>query len=154
LFFRCLETNKEAAVRVVGQVGRTAESYIYGVAFLDPSVNLWDLEFAPQIEADEEAMSMLLECTSCHEREAINPNDIELDVYAINQSISRHCKHCGRSTPWREASGDADTKPSATQAQKGPEPEVGPIPEVAGENRRKDVRAKVNFSACLRHSGP
>ena len=28
-----------------------------------------------------------------------------------------------------------------------------PVPAVRPENRRKDVRAKVNFSACIRHSG-
>jgi hypothetical protein len=153
LFIRCLETNKEAAVRVVGQVGRMSESYIYGVAFLHSNVDLWDVEFAPQIEADGEAESMLLECTSCHNREAINPNDIELDVYAISQTISRHCKKCGRSTPWRESGGDADANPSPTETQKGPQHEVGPIPAGPRENRRKDVRAKVNFSACIRHSG-
>lgn len=153
LFIRCLETNKEAAVRIVGQVGRTSESYIYGVAFLDPSVNLWDVEFAPQMEADGDAKSMLLECTSCHSREAFDPNDIELDVYAINHSILRHCKQCGTSTPWREASSDADTKSPSIPPQKEPEPEMIPVPAVRPENRRKDVRAKVNFSACIRHSG-
>jgi hypothetical protein len=98
-------------------------------------------------------MSMLLECTSCHEREALNPSDIELDVYAISQTISRYCKKCGRSTSWREASGDADANPSPTEAKKGQQHEVGPIPVAPRENRRKHVRANVKFSACIRHSG-
>ena len=151
LIIRCVETNKEAAVRVVGQVARTPESYTYGVALLDPSVDLWDVEFAPQIEAEAEAKSMLLECTSCHNREATNPNDIELDVYAINQTISRFCKGCGQSTPWREVDSNADTKPSSINTQTQPEAPQIPTPRL--ENRRKDVRAKVKFSACIRHSG-
>jgi len=154
LFIRCVETNKEAAVRVVGQVGRMTDGYIYGVAFLDPSANLWDVEFVPlRIEADWEAKSMLLECTSCHAREALNPNDIELDVYAINQTISRYCKHCEKSTPWEEASSEADTKPSSIPTEKKPEPEAIPTSAARPENRRKHVRAKANFSACIRHSG-
>ncbi|PYU21405.1 MAG: hypothetical protein DMG32_20745 [Acidobacteria bacterium] len=83
----------------------------------------------------------------------LSPNDIELDVYAINHSILRHCKQCGTSTPWKEAGGDADTKSPSIPAQKEPEPEAMPVPAVRPENRRKDVRAKVNFSACIRHSG-
>jgi hypothetical protein len=153
LIMRCVETNKEATVRVVGQVARTSESYTYGVAFLDPSVNLWDVEFAPlSIEAEGEPKSMLLECTSCHDREALNPNDIELDVYAINKTISRYCKHCEKSTPWKEASSDADKLPSIS-IQKELEPKSNLIPTPRLENRRKHVRAKVNFNACIRHSG-
>jgi len=151
LIIRCVETNKEAAVRVVGQVARTPESYTYGVAFVEPSVDLWDVKFAPEIEAEAEAKNMLLECTSCHNREAIHPNDIELDVYAINQAISRYCKDCGQSTPWREVDSDADTKPPSIDMQK--QPEVLPIQTPRRENRRKDVRAKVKFSACIRYSG-
>jgi hypothetical protein len=151
LILRCVDTNKEAAVRVVGQVGRTPEGYTYGVAFLDASVNLWDVEFTLQLEADGEVKSMLFECTSCHGREAINPNDIELDVYRINQTISRFCPECGKSTSWREVSGDADSKLSSTHSQKETEHQATPTRRLV--DRRKHVRAKVKFSACIRHSG-
>ncbi len=118
LIVRSVETNQEAAVRVIDRVAGTPEGFTYGVAFLDPSVNFWNVEFAPQPEAEAGAKSMLLECTSCHEREAVHPNDVELDVYAINKSVSRFCANCGTPTSWKEVSGAIETKPSSPAATK------------------------------------
>ena len=156
LIVRSVETNKEAAVRVIDRVAGTPEGYTYGVAFLDPSVNLWNVEFAPETVDDAEAKSMLLECASCHEREAVNPNDVELDVYAINKAVSRFCANCGTPTSWREVSGAIETKPSSPNTTKDgtkKEPAAEATPTSRPENRRKDVRARVNFSACIRYSG-
>ena len=166
LIVRSVETNKEAAVRVIDQVAGTPEGYTYGVAFLDPSVNLWNVEFAPEPEDEAGAKSMLLECASCHEREAVNPNDVELDVYAINKAVSRFCANCGTPTSWKEVSGAIETKPSSPDTKKDDakkddatkddtkkEPATEATPTSRQENRRKDVRARVNFSACIRYSG-
>ena len=158
LIVRSLETNLEAAVRVIDRVAGTPEGFTYGVAFLDPSVNLWNVEFAPEPEAEAGAKSMLLECASCHEREAVNPNDVELDVYAINKSVSRYCANCGTPTSWKEASGAIETKPSSPDTKKGDIKKDDTKKEPATdatrqENRRKDVRARVKFSACIRYSG-
>ena len=166
LIVRSVETNKEAAARVIDQVAGTPEGYTYGVAFLDPSVNLWNVEFAPEPEEEAGAKSMLLECASCHEREAVNPNDVELDVYAINKAVSRYCANCGTPTSWKEASGAIETKPSSpattkVNTKKDDTKKDGVKKEAAAEatpmsrqeNRRKDVRARVNFSACIRYSG-
>lgn len=172
LILRSVETNKEAAVRVIDQVAGTPEGYTYGVAFLDPGVNFWNVEFAPQPEDDAGPKGMVFECTSCHERETVHPNDVELDVYAINKSVSRYCATCGIPTSWKEVSGPIETKPSsptaikvekkkadATKAdpakadtRKEPTKEAAPTHHHQ-ENRRKDVRARVNFNACIRHSG-
>ncbi len=160
LIVRSVETNQEAAVRVIDQVAGTPEGYTYGVVFLDPSVNLWNVEFAPQPE-DEGAKSMLFECASCHEREAVNPNDVELDVYAINKAVSRYCANCGTPTSWKEVSGAIETKPSFPDVKNEDtkkddtkkEPASEATPTSRHENRRKDVRARVNFSACIRYSG-
>lgn len=160
LIVRCVETNQEAAVRVIDRVAGTPEGYTYGVAFLDPSVNFWNVGFAPQPEAEAGAKTMLLECSTCHEREAVHPNDVELDVYAINKSVSRYCATCGTPTPWKEVSGAIEPKSSSTGATKDDtkkddtkkDPATAP-PKHRQENRRKDVRARVNFSACIRDSG-
>jgi hypothetical protein len=175
LIVRSVETNQEAAVRVIDRVAGTPEGFTYGVAFLDPSVNFWNVEFAPQPEAEAGAETMLFECSACHEREAVHPNDVELDVYAINKSVSRYCANCGMPTPWKEVSGAIDTKSSSPNPKKDDakgldtkkdytkkddtkkdpakeEPAAAP-PVQRQENRRKDVRARVNFSACIRDSG-
>jgi len=161
LIVRSVETNQEAAVRVIDRVAGTPEGFTYGVAFLDPGVNFWNVEFAPQPEAEAGAKSMLFECTSCHEREAVHPNDVELDVYAINKSVSRFCANCGTPTSWKEVSGAIEAKPSSPAAKKDDtkkgdatkEPPTEAPPAHRQENRRKDVRARVNFSACIRDSG-
>ena len=153
LILRCVENNKQAAVRVVDQVGRTSEGYTYGVAFLESSVNFWDVEFAPEPETDARAARMLFECTSCHDRKTISPNDVELDVYAINKTVPRYCANCGVPTSWREVS-EADASAPAKDKQEKPQSEAREAPKSTHqENRRKDVRARVNFSACIRHSG-
>ena len=149
LIIRCAETNKEAAVRVIDKVAGTPEGYTYGVAFLDPRIDLWDMEFAPDFQAD--ATTKILECISCQERAPINLNEVELDVYAINKTLSRYCANCGEATSWREVSSETDTK-AASRVTKT-EPKAEATPALRQENRRKDVRAKVNFSACIRESG-
>jgi hypothetical protein len=171
LIVRSVQTNQEAAVRVIDRVAGTPEGFTYGVAFLDPSVNFWNVEFAPQPEAEAGAKTMLLECSSCHEREAVHPNDVELDVYAINKSISRYCANCGTPTSWKEVSGAIETKSSSPNPKKDDAkgddtkkddtkkvdttkvPAAAAAPAHRQENRRKDVRARVNFSACIRDSG-
>jgi len=172
LIVRLAETNKEAAVRVIDRVAGTPEGYTYGVAFLDPSVNFWNVEFAPQAEEEAGPKSMVFECATCHERETVHPNDVELDVYAINKFISRFCANCGTPTSWKAVITAVETKPSsptpakidttkasATKAEPAKadtkkEPAHDPAPtHHHQENRRKDVRARVNFNACIRDSG-
>lgn len=158
LLLRCVETNREAAVLVVDQVGRTSEGYTYGVAFLVPNVNLWDVEFAPEPEPGGKAVRMLFECTSCNDRKTISPNDVELDVYAINKTVPRYCANCGVPTSWREVSEAAAATPAPDSLEDSQEDSQAQPASAAPkpsrpENRRKDVRAKVSFSACIRHSG-
>ena len=46
------ENNKKTEIRVVGQIGCEGDSYTYGVAFLDPTVDFWGIAFpsASQVE--------------------------------------------------------------------------------------------------------
>jgi hypothetical protein len=106
LVIRLVESNKEAEVRVVGQIGKTGDTYIYGVAFLQPGINFWNIDFPALSEAEKRASRTLLECSKCRTRESADHSDLESDVYAINESIMRYCKRCGSSTLWRQPSGD------------------------------------------------
>jgi hypothetical protein len=105
---RSEESNKEAEVRVVGQIGSAGEMYIYGVAFTRPDVNFWGIEFPPLSEAEKRASRTTLECGRCHARESADHSDLESDVYAINESIMRYCKRCGSSTLWKQPTGDQE----------------------------------------------
>jgi hypothetical protein len=153
VIIRCVDTNKEAEVRVVGQVGEQSEGYVYGVAFLNPSMNLWPVEFPPLLESEKEANRMLLECNSCQDRKVINPNDLEVDVFAIHQGILRYCERCGTSTIWKQASGDAASEASPPPVEQETQQGVSRVPATRPENRRRDVRAKMNFTAFIRYPG-
>ena len=153
IIIRCVHTNKEAEVRVVGRMGDQSDGYVYGVAFLDPSITLWPVEFPPLPESEKEANRMLLECSACQDREEINPNDLEVDIFAIHQGILRYCERCGTSTNWKQASGPAPSEASPPPVVQETQQEVAPVPAARPENRRRDVRAKMNLTACIRYPG-
>jgi PilZ domain len=166
LILRRLDTDKEAEVRVVGQLGTHGEKYTYGVAFLDPKMDLWGIQFPSLTEFEREASRVLLQCSSCEAREIVQQSDLESDVYLVNEGIVRSCKRCGSSTIWRRATRDeagesgptdsmlSKTKESTTPPEVRPaaSPDATPAPQPAArpENRRKHVRTKVNFKACIR----
>jgi hypothetical protein len=116
---------------------------------------------------------MLLECSNCGLRETPHQSDMESDVYAVNESIVRYCKKCGSSTMWKKPLTaprdglDAKTPAIAQDVSPAlplqrpdpapplPPPQAGLAPPTSKEleNRRKYVRTKVNFKACIRRSG-
>lgn len=161
LILRRLDTNKEADVRVVGQLGSDADIYTYGVAFLDSTNNFWGIKFPPQTETEKKASVVLLECSSCRARETVEHSDLESDVYLVNDGIVRYCKQCGSSTFWKRATDIGEETPVLAPAGQKPAPappavEETPMlaaaakPAVRAENKRKHVRTKVNFKACVR----
>src|SRR6267143_6788000 len=93
-FIRYLDTNKEVEVRLVGQIGERTDGYIYGVAFLDPNVNFWDIDFPRPFQSEGKTGRVLLECSGCRLRDPADLDVIEQDVYAVNEGILRYCKHC------------------------------------------------------------
>jgi hypothetical protein len=166
LILRRLDTNKEAEVRVVGNLGAQGKTYTYGVAFLNPGTDLWEIKFPNMTESEKEASRVLLQCSGCKAREMVQQSDLESDVYLVNEGIVRTCKSCGSSTFWRRAIDDASGEPlpPETAPPKGEEraelvealpavsPETEPAVQPAGriENKRKHLRTKVNFKACIR----
>src|SRR5262249_52617752 len=91
LIIRSLERNKEAEVRVVGQLGSVGGSYTYGVAFLNQNIDFWGIEFPPVTQAEKEAHRVTLQCASCKATELVQQSDLESDVYIVNEGIVRYC---------------------------------------------------------------
>ncbi len=166
LILRRLDTNKEAEVRVVGNLGAHGKTYTYGVAFLNPEMDLWDIKFPSMTESEKEASRVLLQCSSCKARETVEQSDLESDVYLVNEGIVRTCKRCGSSTYWRKAIDDASGEPVPVEIAPPeveeisepvealpaapPETEAPVQPAAPIVNKRKHVRTKVNFKACIR----
>src|SRR5260370_33000667 len=98
MIIRGVDAGKEVEVRVVGQIGVVGDNYIYGVAFLDPGLNFWGLEFTELTEAERQANRGLLECRSCKAREMVDHSALGSDVFAMNQSAGRNWKRLRCST--------------------------------------------------------
>ncbi len=139
LVIRRVGINKKAEVQVVGQIDGQSDEYVYGVMLLNPSVNLWDIEFPPLAESEKAVARALLECGCCQGREVTYLNEIEFKAFVANQGIARYCRACGASTTWKQALHEALSKPELPSSSR---------PRT--EDRRKEVRAKVNLTACIR----
>ncbi len=110
-------TAKEAAIRLVGQIGGEPGRYVYGVAFVDPDPDFWPMEFPPPDPFEPASLRIGLECSLCQARAEIQQADIEEDVYAVNGNILRYCAECGTSTPWKKAEGEALPASTASAAK-------------------------------------
>jgi len=166
LILRRMDTDKEAVVRIVGQLGAHDKCYTYGAAFLDPELDFWGVKFPSMTESEKEACRVLLQCSGCKAREMVQQSDLESDVYLVNEGIVRSCKSCGSSTFWKLATDDGGGEPvpletTAPAAEERAEPveillaataDPAPSPQPAArtENRRKHVRTRVNFKGCIR----
>ena len=158
IVLRALPTNREAMVRVVGQVRVEAKGRVYGMAFLDPNTNLWDIYFPPHDEFDKAAGRALLECGGCHLRQVTLMNELEVQVFEANRSLSRFCERCSQQTLWVETFHDATPErppeaPKPPAPGKEPPPPPLPPPPKRIKDERRHPRLKTQLKACLRHPG-
>ena len=123
LILRCPDRNIEAEIRVVGQLGSQQGIYTYGVAFVDPTLKFWDIDFPPMSSAEMERGLLSLVCNSCQALEKIDDTGIEADIFATGDGVLRFCKRCGTTTLWKPAQPHTMTAvspeslPSAADAQ-------------------------------------
>lgn len=107
LTLRLPDSNKEAEIRFVGQIGGEPGRYVYGVAFVDPDPHFWPLEFPPPESFESASSFILLECSLCQATQNVEQHEIEEDVYSVNGNILRFCENCGSSTPWKKSAAEA-----------------------------------------------
>jgi hypothetical protein len=96
LTLRYLGGNSEASLCLVGQMGEDILGYVYGVAFVDPNPDFWELKFPPPPKWHVD-FDVPLQCTSCHSLEVVDQREIEAEF------ILRFCANCGMSPQWRRA---------------------------------------------------
>jgi hypothetical protein len=136
LILRWPEKNKEAEIRVVGHLGAQSSQHTYGVAFFDPHLNFWEIDFPPVSAIEMELGLLSVVCTSCNTMEKIDDASVEADVCATNDGVLRPCKRCGTTTLWKPAQSVTHQQfasPESAQlplfsAPATPAPEPPPIP--------------------------
>ena len=160
-------TKKEALVRVIGQIGGQHEGYVYGVALMDTTVNLWNIYFPALSDSQAAVGRALLECSRCKNREVVYMNEVEAEVYEANLALQRNCNACGNSSVWKMVPGDLADEPALSQVPEAAAPAEGAPaspesdsdelpphePATAVISRRKDLRIKSNMPACIRQPG-
>jgi hypothetical protein len=101
LVLRSAETNREAEIRVVGEIGSEDGRHTYGVEFLDDDLDFWQMDFPPPPSPAERPLELVLECGSCGETVTLLNGDYEFDVCAIHGGLVRYCTDCGFATVWK-----------------------------------------------------
>jgi len=150
LTVRCIPTGRTADARVVGQTGREALGYFYGIEFVDRNVNPWNIEFPPLANSRKAVARTLLECVRCHRRAVSYLSEVEAEVFEANRCLSRHCKSCRGMGLWTEPVIPAPAEPAPARFSLEP---VGPAPQsdlLRTQNERKETRANLRMTACLR----
>ncbi len=146
---RCHETGRESDARVIGQIGGTQGEYHYGIELLDPTANLWGIEF-PKLEESEAAVGrVLLECIRCRTRALTYLNEFEAEVLELNRHLSRYCRKCADMSLWRETQLLPEEKPPEEQEKKPAVIEPAPAPRRT-RNDRKHVRLDLKVGVCIR----
>ena len=148
---RCYGTDTEAEARVVGRIEQRPEGFLYGIQFLDPTVNPWNIKFPASGPAPNAVGRLLLQCSDCQRRELVYLDELELEVFGANQGLTRLCSACQKPTTWKAT-------PQEVSAAEG---EAVATAEEAGDsagslvprtrNDRRYVRVRMKLKACIRH---
>ena len=138
IFIKCAATQKEAEARVVGQLGIALDSHIYGIAVLDPKVDLWGVHFPELSEAERALGRVCLQCITCGAREVCYLSEVELEVFDVNHNLGRSCTQCREWTLWKDVPQDfVEPVPAPTPETQSqpPSPEAQPAPARSEERR-------------------
>ena len=146
LIVRNTETNEEAIASVMGQIREDVAGHVYGLAFLDPSADLWHIK----LPAGAGARLVRLECSGCHSVHELSLSGIELEIYEAKGELTRSCKICNSTRAWREINLEAAKKQLGNPPEQKPNP---PSTSSQADERRKNRRTKMKMTACVRYSG-
>lgn len=131
---------KRIRARVIGQTGISPDGHVYGIAFLNMTIDFWGIHFPPIAEAIP--ADIYVECCSCGAAEVVRLHELEFEVFRANDRLKRLCSYCGEPTIWRLAKG-------------APRPRT-PLDEVAAakaQAQRMYSRIRVNMKACIAKPG-
>ncbi len=134
---------------VIGAISETSEGIHYGARFVDPKIDLWQIEFPPIMDESESVAKVLLGCEACQHTAVVYLREFEVEVFDAQGKISLRCKQCQEVTTWKlsEREPSAPFEPSPQPALKYP-PQPPPVKD--GADRRRARRLDLKMTACIR----
>ncbi len=135
---------KEAAARIVGELGKSDGEFHYGLAFVEESADVWDIEFPEMTESEKAEARVLLECGVCRSRKVAYLNAFEAEVLAVHERLSFFCRRCVDATIWRLA----PARPAEFPETDAPLPF---LPPARPRDERRQYRTSIQMTVCLRH---
>jgi len=152
LIVRNPATNREALARVVDLVRDEVYVLVYGVVFVDDSVNLWQNEL-PGMQSKK---TVVMECSRCHEVHAVSLGDIEMEILESKRSLMRHCDCSNSPTQWKRTDRTVTERSVEERQQtdrKRPSPAFNEPAVRRPAERRRQKRTPMKASAYIRRYG-
>jgi PilZ domain-containing protein len=138
------DQTKAVRARVVAEIDREPEGFIYAFVILDPRADFWSIDFPAPHKAEEAFARLLMECSFCQRREVVYLNEMELKSFEIRKCVARLCAHCDSPSIWIEAQ---SVSPADETIGSRAVPEERVVP------RRNRTRVKARVLACIRRRG-
>jgi hypothetical protein len=118
LIIRRSDTGKEARVHVAGKIGDRNDGYVYVVEFVNPQVNLWEIEFPSTSELDQTDDLVFLVCGCCGKSESVQLGEPKLRGFEAAHGVLLYCIQCQAMTRWTQQSDDATTDDGRVRGDK------------------------------------
>jgi hypothetical protein len=135
---------KNARARIVAEIDRTPEGFLYAIHILELQADFWDIEFPAPRDAEEALARLLMECSFCQRREVVYLNELELKSFESRKCVARICKLCDAPSIWIEALSELGAAETLTN-QTSDDERLLP--------RRNRTRVKARVLACIRRRG-
>lgn len=135
---------KTVRARIVAEIDREPEGFLYAIHILESRSDFWDIEFPAPHKAEEALARLLMECSFCQRREVVYLNELELKSFEARKCVARICKICDAPSIWVEAQ-SAISEPGASVSRGLDDERILP--------RRNRTRVKARVLACIRRRG-
>jgi PilZ domain len=142
-------TNQETVARVVDLIQDMIGGHVYGFAFVSPPKNLWQVE----LPEPRSRQTIILECSRCHNVDAVLPGEIEMLILETKQALSRHCGCSNSPTSWKKTDRTVTEPRAANREANDERQKVSPFEGLstgAAQEKRKEKRAGMKAAACIR----
>jgi hypothetical protein len=138
------DTWKIARARIMAEIDREPEGFLYAIAMVEQRADFWDIDFPAPNQGTEALARLLMECSFCQRREVVYLNEPELKSFEVRKCIARVCSHCDSPSIWIEAQPELPPQPVAA---------APPVDDSRVVPRRNRTRVKARVLACIRRRG-